>query len=64
MTARVLIQRSPDLVTVFVDGRLAASASNDDDVPGEVPLSPPTIAAAVAEDVARALGATVEVQQL
>ncbi len=60
MTARMVIRREPGLLSVQVDGRTVASVS-DTDVPGEPPLSPAGVAAVVAEDVARAMGADVEV---
>jgi hypothetical protein len=52
----------PDALTIFADGQPIGSASNDDSFPDEPPLSTPRIAAVVAEDVARALGADVRVE--
>jgi hypothetical protein len=58
----VVIRRHPDAVTVLVDGQVVVSAS-DDDVPGEEPLSPALLAAQVAADMARALGASLEIEE-
>lgn len=52
---------TPGAVTIYADGVPVGSASNDGDFPGEPPLPVTLVAASVAADVARALGATVEV---
>jgi len=51
-----------DHLTVLVNGEPIGSASNDD-VPGETTLPVPRIAAEVAEETARALGATVTIER-
>ncbi|MGX6604827.1 hypothetical protein ACWKSP_22265 [Micromonosporaceae bacterium Da 78-11] len=51
---------SPDSVTISLDGIPVGSASND--VPGETPLGTALVAATVAEDMARAFGASIIVE--
>ncbi|GGN39137.1 hypothetical protein FHR83_006785 [Actinoplanes campanulatus] len=60
----VLIRwHTPSALTIYADGKPIGSASDDSDFPDEPPLSTPLVAAVVAEDVARALGADVKVQR-
>jgi hypothetical protein len=61
VTAVLIRWHGPSAVTIYADGVPIGSASDDDPFPDEQPLSTPRVAAVVAEDVARALGADVTV---
>jgi hypothetical protein len=61
VSAVVIRWHGPSAVTIYADGVPVGSASDDDSYPDEPALSTPRVAAVVAEDVARALGADVTV---
>ena len=62
MSAVTIRWHDPDHVTISLDGVPVGSASNDD-VPGETPLGTALVAATVAEDMARAFGASIIVRR-
>ena len=63
MSAVTIRWSNTDNVAVFVDGVFVLSASNDDDFPDEPGIGIATTAASAIGHVAKALGATVEIER-